>query len=258
MRLSIIKSTYLDSYRQKQPISLLKHFNKLKLIPLTQQNFGYSFSKASVYSSMIEGNSIDHDTYLRYAETGMNTKSKPFQEIEDLRASYLFAQKTKLSKNSFLKAHAISSRTLLSEEKYRGKLRDKNVYIFANQQKIYTGPEPEILKNEFDIFFRDIRILMDRELSITESFYYASMIHLVFVQIHPFADGNGRTARLLEKWFLVEKLGSNAWFLESEKLYQKRIASYYKKLAIGAKYEEVDYKYSIPFLLMLPMALTAK
>ncbi|WP_220392957.1 Fic family protein [Chitinophaga lutea] len=33
------------------------------------------------------------------------------------------------------------------------------------------------------------------------------MIHLVFVKIHPRADGNGRSARLLEKWFLAVKLG---------------------------------------------------
>jgi Fic family protein len=30
--------------------------------------------------------------------------------------------------------------------------------------------------------------------------------------------GNGRTARLLEKWFLAEKLGAKAWFVESETL----------------------------------------
>jgi len=257
MRLSIIKSTYLDRYRQKQPISLLKHFNKLKAIPLTKSNFGYSFSKASVYSSMIEGNTIDLDTYLRFATTGMNTKSKSFQEIEDLRAAYCYAQKTALTKRAFLKSHALSTKTIIGEEKYRGRVRDKNVFIYSNQVKIYTGATPSIVKEEFDLFFDDIEILLDRDLTITEAFYYASMIHLVFVKIHPFADGNGRIARLLEKWFLVEKLGQNAWFLESEKLYQSRIWSYYKNLAIGDSYEAVNYTKSIPFLLMLPMALTA-
>jgi Fic family protein len=257
MRLSIIKPTYLERYRQKQPISLLKHFNKLKTIPLTKSNFGYSFSKASVYSSMIEGNTIDLDTYLRFSTTGMNTKSKSYQEIEDLRSAYAYAQKTALTKRAFLRAHALSTKTIIGEEKYRGKVRDKNVFIYSNQVKIYTGANPGKVNVELNQFFEDIEILLDRNLTITEAFYYASMIHLVFVKIHPFADGNGRTARLLEKWFLVEKLGENAWFLESEKLYQNRIWSYYKNLAIGDQYEMVDYSKSIPFLLMLPMSLTA-
>jgi Fic family protein len=33
------------------------------------------------------------------------------------------------------------------------------------------------------------------------------LIHLRLAQIHPFRDGNGRAARLIEKWFVAEKLG---------------------------------------------------
>ena len=59
-------------------------------------------------------------------------------------------------------------------------------------------------------------------LSIQEVFYYATFIHLVFVKIHPWDDGNGRSARLLEKWFLAQKLGEKAWFLQSEKMYYQQ------------------------------------
>lgn len=54
--------------------------------------------------------------------------------------------------------------------------------------------------------FDDIRMLLDMELTEKEVFYYASLIHLMFVHIHPFADGNGRSARLLEKWFITSSL----------------------------------------------------
>ena len=258
MRTELIKSTYLDFYKKKQPITLTKHFNSLKEMPFNDETFGYSASLASVFSSMIEGNIIDFDTYLKYSASGMNTKSKPFKEIEDLIKAYQFAHKSALNVTNFLKAHSLLSKTLITEVKYKGKIRDKAVYIFGAGIKIYTGASPDIVNDEMNKFFNDIDILLKREMSITEIFYFASMIHLILAKIHPFADGNGRSARLLEKWFLAQKLGVKAWFIQSERLYQTRIKSYYKNIDIGTDYTTNNYELSIPFLLMLPMALTMK
>lgn len=257
MRLSVVKSTYLERYRQARPITLSKHFGRLRSKPWDKNGFGYSLSTASVYSAMIEGNTIDMDTYLRYASTGMNTKSKSFLEIEDLRASYMHASGKGLGKATLLEAHSIASANLVQDDRYRGSVRDRDVYIFSEGSKVYTGAPPDAVQDEFERFFRDVDILLERELTVSECFYFAAMLHLVFVKIHPFADGNGRMARLVEKWFLAEKLGANAWFIESEKLYQKRIKSYYRNLSIGDTYANTDYALSMPFLLMLPMALTA-
>lgn len=258
MKTILLKSSYLDFYKKKQPITLVKHFNKVKETPFNEDSFSYSLSMASVYSSMIEGNNIDFDSYLKYSTSGMNTKSKSFKEIEDLINAYQYANKSDLNINSFLKAHSVLSKTLISESKYRGKIRDKAVYIFGAGVKVYTGAAPEIVTNEMKSLFSDIDILLKRELSISDVFYFAAMIHLVLAKIHPFADGNGRSARLLEKWFLAQKLGVKAWFIQSEKLYQTRIKSYYKNIDIGIDYTNNNYDLCIPFLLMLPMALKIK
>ena len=104
--------------------------------------------------------------------------------------------------------------------------------------------------------YSDIDHLLKADLSIQEVFYYAAFIHLVFVKIHPWNDGNGRTARLLEKWFLSQKLGEKAWFLQSEKMYYQHHQAYYKNIRlVGLEYSELDYNQALSFLLMLPKSV---
>ncbi len=90
---------------------------------------------------------------------------------------------------------------------------------------------------------------------MTEVFYFASMIHLVFVNIHPFVDGNGRATRLLEKWFLASKLGKKGWNIESEKNNFLNRNKYYENLKLGGNYHVINYDLCLPFLLMLPDSL---
>jgi len=94
-------------------------------------------------------------------------------------------------------------------------------------------------------------MLLHTDLNPFEIFYYASLLHLVFVKIHPFQDGNGRTARLIEKWFLIEKIGQKATSVQLEKNYYKRLKDYYSNIRkIGLEYDDLDYSKCLDFLLM--------
>lgn len=125
-----------------------------------------------------------------------------------------------------------------------------------SQRVKYEAASALLVQNEYDRFWMELDTLLKEELTIEEIFYYAALIHLIFVKIHPFSDGNGRTARLLEKWFLVSKLGERAWYIPSELYYYNNLKVYYYNLArIGIFYEELMYEKGIPFLLMLPQAL---
>jgi Fic family protein len=117
---------------------------------------------------------------------------------------------------------------------------------------VYLAIESEFVKETMNELFSGIEELLLSSISIEEVFYFASLIHMKFVHIHPFRDGNGRAARILEKWFVSAKLGDEFWKLPSEKYYKERQADYYKHLNLGVNYYELNYDKSLPFLTMLP------
>ena len=68
-------------------------------------------------------------------------------------------------------------------------------------------------------------------------------------------DGNGRAARILEKWFIAEKLGNEFWKIPSEEFYKNNQAEYYSAIDLGVNFYEIDYDKSLAFLKLLPNCL---
>jgi len=205
--IKFISSAYLDVYSSKCKIDWLEVFHKLRSkSSITIEDFEYYLIASSLYSSKIEGNTLDANSFFRNRGNKSFPKKKEVQEIEDLVKAYKFASENNLNKTNFLKVHEILSNTLLPV-KLRGKVRKEQVGVRDSKtlKPVYLAVEPQFVNEELTKLFADISELLKRELSYKEVFYYASMIHLWTAKIHPFMDGNGRSARLLEKWFLVSK-----------------------------------------------------
>ena len=217
--------------------------------------FEYMTKSSAVYSSNIEGNSINLNSYMNYEMNKDKFKAgKEIEEIEDLIEAYGFAQNNKLNEKNLLNCHKIFSDTLLIRSK-RGKYRIEQVGVFGKSGLAYMAVEPEFIEQEMKVFFQDINELISSELNEIEVFYYASFIHLRLAHIHPFRDGNGRAARLIEKWFVAEKLGRDFWKIPSEEYYKKNQAKYYETISLGVNFYELNYDKCIGFLKMLPNCL---
>jgi Fic family protein len=215
----------------------------------------YETQSSAVYSSNIEGNSINLNSFMNYKLSKEKFKpKKEIQEIEDLIAAYDFAQKEPLTETNFLKVHKIASKQLLIKS-LQGNYRNDKVGVFDQSGLVYLAVEAELVPETMKLFFDEITLLLNTTLDIEESFYFASLIHLRFVHIHPFRDGNGRTARLLEKWFLTQKLGSKYWKIHSEKYYKENQSSYYQNINLGLNFYVLNYDRCLPFLSMLPKSL---
>ena len=221
----------------------------------TQRNFDYLTKASAVYSSNIEGNSIDLNSYMNYELNKEKFKpGKEIEEIEQLIQAYKFAQTNQLNEKNLLKSHEILSESLLIKSK-RGKYRTESVGVFGKSGLAYLAVEPDFVGKQMKIFFDELTVLLKEDLTQEGVFYFASLIHLRFAHIHPFRDGNGRTARLIEKWFISEKLGKSFWQIPSEEYYKNNQQKYYDAINLGVNFYELNYDNCLPFLEMLPNCL---
>lgn len=239
--------------------SPINKLNRMQTLELPVDYFQFYKSVSSVYSSKIEGEDIDFDSYFKHRFMKVEFKADYTRKADDLYAAYDFIDSNGLTLDNVKKAHSILSSNLLPEI-HQGRIRTNPMFVINNNDQIeYVATSPDQVNRELEKLFDDIKTLQNKELNSYEIFYYASLIHLVFVKIHPFQDGNGRTARLLEKWFLLENLGEKANSVQLEKNYFLKLADYYKNIKkLGVEYEVLDYRKSLDFLLMTVQSIDEK
>ncbi|MEM9886334.1 MAG: Fic family protein [Bacteroidota bacterium] len=250
----ITDQKYLAAYEARLGFDLLDFFESIGFSD-KKADLDFRIRASAVFSSNIEGNTIDLNSYMNSIISKTPFKpQKDLQEIEDLVAAYEFAKKQDLTETKFLQVHKTLSKGLLVKGK-RGIYRNDRMGVFDNTGLIYLAVEPELVKENMELFFEDISSLLGQELGLTELFYHAALIHLKFVHIHPFWDGNGRAARLLEKWFLSKKIGERAWKIQAERYYKEHLSDYYAAINLGVNYYELNYDKCMPFLMLLVEAL---
>ena len=251
---------YFNAYAAALDVDIEGAFEKVSQREWTPESFRFYTAVSVMSSSRIEGETMEIDSYVKHKMQDIEYLPNLTEKPNDLFAAYEFARDNDLRLKHFLEAHRIATQHLLPESQ-RGVVRSGNMIIMDQQthRVQYEAALGSIVKSEFDQFWEELDNLIQQNLSTQQVFYYASLIHLVFAKIHPFNDGNGRSARLLEKWFLASCLGDKAWSIGSEHYYYTNLASYYSNLArVGLFYDQLTYEQAIPFLQMLPSAMRDK
>jgi len=126
--LSITDTLYYNAYLDQLGFNIEDIFNSIDFSNETI-DLNYRVQSSAVFSSNIEGNTIDLNSY-------MNTKlakeafkpQKQLQEIEDLVEAYNFAQFNLLNEDNFLKIHQTLSKSFLIKSK-RGNYRSERMVV---------------------------------------------------------------------------------------------------------------------------------
>lgn len=251
MNLQILSNSLLQQFKAAVSVQLDSIIEELDKIETPVDYFKFYNSVSSVYSSKIEGEEIDFDSYFKHKFLKVSYKPDYTKKPDDLFMAYEYIFGKELNFENLKTAHSILSANLLPFSQ-QGLVRTNPMFVINSDDRIdYVAAEPSKINADLNRLFADIECLLNIELSHEEVLYFGSYIHLVLVKIHPFQDGNGRSARLLEKWFLIRKIGEKATAIQLEKNYYLNLELYYRNLRIlGIDYELLDYNKALDFLLM--------
>ncbi len=111
--MKILTAKYLQEYIHQT--NILKQDIEFFLNASKTLDFTYLTESSSVYSSNIEGNTLNLNTFMN-ARMNRN-KPKDTLEIENLIAAYTYAQNNILNEKNFLASHELASKTLLIKSK---------------------------------------------------------------------------------------------------------------------------------------------
>lgn len=191
--------------------------------------------EATHSSTSIEGNPL---TLKQVEKTLVSTRKftkEQYAEIEvkNYKKSLDWISKRKLEKkplsiDDLLKLHGIITDSLLDETR-SGKLRFNPVYIVNQKgETVYDGPSEEIVESELDDLFK----WLNSENNTVHPVIVAGVLHYMIASIHPFADGNGRTARAIVSLYLSlvnydfrESLVLDSYYAVDRPAYYKALGS---------------------------------
>lgn len=208
-----------------EKIGKIEAYESLKRMPVLRRNNKIK----SIHSSLvIEANSLSLDE-VRDVIAG-KTVIGPQKEIQEVKNAYdayeMINKFDGYSEKDLLKAHGIMTYLIENES---GKYRNHAEGVFDGKKVIFIAPPHELVPNLMsDLFYwlkndNDVPILIK-----------SCIFHYEFVFIHPFGDGNGRTARLWQN-VLLTKWNPIFEYIPIESKIQKYQNEYYESIAMCHK-----------------------
>lgn len=148
-----------------------------------------------------------------------------------------------ISEEIILSIYNIVTKDALDEEEIVEKYRNGSVVVrnASTQEIIYEGPNHTCVQELIDSLLKFINSSFS-----VHDIVKASIFHFYFVYIHPFFDGNGRTARALSFMYLIQQNFNFFKFFSISSMIDKERRKYYKAILNSEIYES-DMTYFIEY-----------
>ncbi len=176
---------------------------KHSLPPSALEKRDRQFSIKFTYdTNRIEGSRLTYRETVELLERGLSPSQKPIEDIKKAEAhDRVFYETLLYEKDLSLQVILMWHKRLFDETKpdIAGKVRTHQVAISGSR---FLPPSPV----EVQLLLREFFRWYDRNKHTIHPVELAAGVHLRFVAIHPFADGNGRMSRLLMN-FVLHKHG---------------------------------------------------
>lgn len=185
-------------------------------------------------STAIEGNrlSLEQVTDLVHGREVMAARKDKQEVLNYLKTLEQIDQLTdgqKISEKDLLKIHQMITKDTLENRNDCGAYRNRYVVV-ANRlsgEVTFRPPQNEAVPN----LVRDLlEWINSSEAKVLDPVIEAGVAHYEFVRIHPFVDGNGRTARVLATLILYLRGFDTKQFFCLDDYYDSDRAAYYEAL----------------------------
>ncbi len=184
-------------------------------------------------STSIEGNTLSKEevTELSLGREVLKTKKEKQEVLNYLDALGKidnFAKSGILTKKDILFAHRWIVKDTLEKKEWEGSFRKVQVYVGNTKtgRVSFVPPKPSEIENQLDEFLEWLNGKKDPIHPVLE----AGIVHYEIARIHPFVDGNGRLARFLATWVLVQRGFDVKRFFALDDYYNSDRKSYYEAL----------------------------
>jgi hypothetical protein len=118
-KLQIIPTDLLPTYLEQTPKGLQEAFEALHDAEISTDTFSFYTSVSSVFSSKIEGEDIELDSYIKHKKFGIEFLPDYTKKIDDLYNAYSFAKTHELNEKNISEAHKLLSKHIVAKTKQR-------------------------------------------------------------------------------------------------------------------------------------------